>query len=151
MFAILQQVSYANLTVNNQLVSSINDGVLILLGVHKDDSLKDVEFLAKKVLKTRMFKDQDNKINLNVINANKQILVVSNFTLLADLSHGARPNFSNSADKELALSLYEAFVQQLISLGAPTVMKGAFGQHMDIDCSLNGPLNIVLDTHILNA
>ena len=148
MVAVIQQVKHAKLWVENKLISSIGEGAVIFVGVHKNDTLQDAEILAEKIFKARIFKDENNKINLNFVTAKKQIMLVSNFTLLADMSHGTRPNFSFSADKELALALYQAVATFLEKLGIDKVQMGAFGEYMEIETKLDGPINIVIDTHI---
>lgn len=148
MIAVLQQVEYATLT-SSQTVSEINKGVIILLGVHKDDTQEDALKLAKKIVNARIFKDSNGKINLNILDTNGEALVVSNFTLQADTSHGNRPNFSNGADKEKALSLYELFASQLQHLGVKKVKLGVFGEHMNINTHLKGPITIIFDSHKL--
>lgn len=150
MLAVVQLCKYANLTSGNTK-SNIGRGVILLLGVHRDDTETDAKKLATKFVKTRIFKDQQGKINLNILDIAGDVLVVSNFTLQADTSHGNRPNFANGADKDKALYLYELFAKQLQSLGVKNVKTGVFGQHMDIDTELDGPITLVLNSHELKT
>ncbi len=145
MLAVMQLVDQAKLT-SGEYVSSIGSGALVLVGVHRTDTVEDVNLLANKLVKTRIFKDDDGKINCNILQTGGQILLVSNFTLQADLSHGLRPNFSFSAGREQAQTLYDMLADQLELLGVKVVKKGAFGEHMDIECSLNGPITLVMDS-----
>lgn len=146
MIAIMQRVTYAKLFVNDAHICDINKGVIILVGVHREDSQEDVNKLAAKIVKTRIFHDEFGKINKNVIETENEVLLVSNFTLQADLSHGNRPNFSYSANKEIALPLFDALADQLQLLGVKTVKKGVFGEHMIIDCQMKGPINLIFDS-----
>lgn len=146
MIAILQKVSYAKLFVNDALVSEIKKGVVILVGVHREDVQTDVEKLASKIVKTRLFQDEFGKINKNMIETEQQVLLISNFTLQADLSHGNRPSFSYSANKETALPLFNALADQLELLGVSTLKKGVFGEHMEINCQLKGPITLTINS-----
>lgn len=150
MLAVMQLCKYATLT-SGKVVSKIDKGVILLVGVHKDDTELDAKKLATKFTKTRIFKDASGKINLNILDIAGHALVVSNFTLQADTSHGNRPNFAQGAQKDKALALYELFVQELKRLGVVNVQTGVFGEHMDIDTELDGPITLVLDSHQLKT
>lgn len=149
MVAVFEQVESASLSVNDQVISTIGFGAVIYLGVSPIDTLKEAEFLAQKIVKTRCFVDQNDKINLNILDVDGQVLVVSNFSLLADLSHGNRPSFTTSASGDIALPLYEHFVKCLKDLGVKAVKTGVFGEHMVINAKLVGPLNFILNTATL--
>lgn len=146
MKAVLQRVSNASVTVENQLVSSINQGFLILLGVEATDSESDASALAKKISGLRVFTDENDKMNLSLADVEGEVLVVSNFTLCADCKKGRRPNFERAAKGELANSLYELFSDTLLSLGVKKVQKGIFGADMKVELLNDGPVTIIIDS-----
>lgn len=146
MKAVVQLVHEATLFCEQKEISHIEKGMIVMVGIGDQDREDDVFLLAEKLVKTRMFKDDNHKINLNLSDISGQVLLVSNFTLQADLSHGNRPNFSHSAGYDSALRLFDMLADQLTLLKVQTVKKGVFGQHMDITVSLNGPITMVFDT-----
>lgn len=149
MVAVLQVVDSASLEVSNKVVSHISAGALIFVGVEESDSLQDVELMAKQIFKTRIFPDSEGKINLNAVTANRQILLVSNFTLMANLLTGNRPSFTLSANKQKANDYYELLAVKLKELGVSKVATGVFGEHMVIDAKMTGPINIIIDSKVL--
>lgn len=149
MKAILQRVQNASVTVENELISSINQGFLILLGVEATDDEKEAVALAKKVSGLRIFTDENDKMNLSLADVEGEVLVVSNFTLCADCKKGRRPNFEKAARGELANSLYELFCDTLVSLGVKKVQKGVFGADMKVELLNDGPVTIILDSLVL--
>ena len=144
MKALIQRVSSASVTVDQHLVGTINTGLLVLLGVEKDDSEQQLKKLAEKVLKYRVFSDENGKMNLNVQQAGGALLVVSQFTLAADTNSGLRPSFSTAAHPELALQLYQDFVAYCRSLGVE-VATGQFGADMQVALVNNGPVTFLLE------
>ena len=144
MKALIQRVSSASVTVDQHLVGAINTGLLVLLGVEKDDSEQQLKKLAEKVLKYRVFSDENRKMNLNVQQAGGALLVVSQFTLAADTNSGLRPSFSTAAHPELALQLYQDFVAYCRSLGVE-VATGQFGADMQVALVNNGPVTFLLE------
>ncbi len=144
MKALIQRVSSASVTVDQHLVGAINTGLLVLLGVEKDDSEQQLKKLAEKVLKYRVFSDENGKMNLNVQQAGGALLVVSQFTLAADTNSGLRPSFSTAAHPELALQLYQDFVAYCRSLGVE-VATGQFGADMQVALVNNGPVTFLLE------
>lgn len=146
MKAVLQRVSNASVTVENQLVSSINQGFLILLGVEATDTESDASALAKKISGLRVFTDENDKMNFSLADVEGEVLVVSNFTLCADCKKGRRPNFERAAKGELANSLYELFSDTLLSLGVKKVQKGIFGADMKVELLNDGPVTIIIDS-----
>ncbi|WP_288741481.1 D-aminoacyl-tRNA deacylase [uncultured Rheinheimera sp.] len=144
MKALIQRVSSASVTVDQHLVGAINTGLLVLLGVEKDDSEQQLKKLAEKVLKYRVFSDENGKMNLNVQQACGALLVVSQFTLAADTNSGLRPSFSTAAHPELALQLYQDFVAYCRSLGVE-VATGQFGADMQVALVNNGPVTFLLE------
>ena len=148
MIAVIQRVKKASVSVENNVVGSCGAGLLILLGVAANDSEEDARALARKIINLRIFTDENDKLNLSVKDVNGEALVVSNFTLLANYRKGNRPDYLNSARPELALKLYEYFVE-LISCEISQVGKGAFGEHMEIDATCDGPITITMDSNVL--
>lgn len=146
MRAVLQRVSNAQVEVDGQVVSSISQGFLVLLGVEATDDIKDATALAKKVAGLRIFTDENDKMNLSLSDVNGEILVVSNFTLCADCRKGRRPNFERAARGESANSLYELFCETLLSEGVRHVGRGVFGADMKVSLLNDGPVTIIIDS-----
>lgn len=149
MKAVLQRVAKASVTVDDKLISSINQGFLILLGVENTDNEAEGAALAKKISGLRVFTDENDKMNLSLADVNGEVLVVSNFTLCADCKKGRRPNFENAAKGELADSLYELFCSNLKDLGVKKVAKGIFGADMKVELLNDGPVTIIIDSKVL--
>lgn len=144
MKAIIQRVNFARLRVGNELVSEIGNGLLIYLGVGTDDEQSKLCHLAKKIAGLRIFRDQDDKMNLSVLDVKGEIMIVSNFTLYADVTRGNRPNFSNALNSKDAFVLYDKLVEALKSYNIK-VVTGVFGEHMHIDVQNDGPVNIIIE------
>lgn len=145
MKALIQRVSSASVTVEQQVVGAIGLGLLLLLGVEKDDNEQKLKKLADKVLKYRVFSDEHGKMNLNVQQAGGTLLVVSQFTLAADTQSGLRPSFSTAAVPERALELYQQFVEYCRSCGI-AVQTGQFGADMQVALVNNGPVTFLLES-----
>ena len=145
MRAVVQRVRKASVTVDGKEISSIGRGLLVLLGVAKGDSEKDADWLGEKIAHLRTFPDADGKMNLSSIDINGEILVVSQFTLLADCSRGRRPGFDKAAEPETANALYEHFVQKLKDIGI-TVKTGQFAEKMLVELVNNGPVTFVIES-----
>ena len=150
MKAVIQRVSQAGVSVEGREISSIKRGVLVLLGVEKGDTAKDAIWLAQKTAGLRIFEDEAGKMNLSVIDIKGEALVVSQFTLAADLKKGKRPSFDNAADPETANALYAEFCDLMKKEGVP-VKEGKFAAHMEVSLTNDGPVTIILDTRILSA
>ena len=150
MLAIIQLVNSASVSLKDQhlRINSIGRGLVVFLGVGKEDTDNDAVKLVDKILKLRIFPDELQKMNLSVLDTGSDIMVISQFTLLGDLKGNNRPNFSGAADKEKAIELYEQTVAMFEKTGLKTV-KGFFGEHMLIDQKQDGPVTIVLDTEKL--
>ncbi|MBN1592016.1 MAG: D-tyrosyl-tRNA(Tyr) deacylase [Candidatus Coatesbacteria bacterium] len=148
MKAILQRVRSACVSVQGKCISAVGPGLLILIGVTREDDEQAVLQLASKVVGLRIFEDQDGKMNLSVGDAGGEALVVSQFTLYADCRKGRRPSFTNAAPPEIARHLYERFCDCLRREGISTSM-GAFGEKMMVALENDGPVTIVLDTALL--
>ncbi len=148
MKAVIQRVSRASVTVEGELISKIDKGYLILLGVMDDDTEYDAEVLAKKISTLRVFEDDEGKMNLDIQSVNGEILAVSQFTLCADVKKGNRPSFIRSAEPNRANELYEYFCDKLIENGVRNVQKGVFGADMKVDLLNDGPVTILYDSEI---
>lgn len=145
MKALLQRVLRASVSVDNKIVGQCKAGWSILLGVTHSDTDEDVKKLIAKILSLRAFSDENGKMNLDIKAIQGEILLVSQFTLYADLSRGNRPGFSNSAKPDYAKELYEAFVEGLKKEKIP-VETGIFGAHMEITNVCDGPVTFMLDS-----
>ena len=146
MRAVIQRVLRAEVTINGAERRAIPEGFVVLLGVKNGDSEQDAELLAKKTAELRILCDDAGKMNLSVLDRGQAVLVVSNFTLYANCSHGRRPEFLAAAKPPEAERLYEYFVEQLRARGVRDVKTGEFGAHMELKLVNNGPITILLDT-----
>jgi D-tyrosyl-tRNA(Tyr) deacylase len=148
MKALVQRVSEASVTVGDRAVGAIGQGVLVLLGVEQGDDQRAAELLARKVAHLRIFEDEAGKMNRSVLDQGGSALVVSQFTLCADLRKGNRPSFIGAAPPELAKALYGRFCEQLGAHGV-VVARGEFAAHMAVRLVNDGPVTIWLDTATL--
>ena len=148
MIAVLQRAASAAVCVEGKTVGEIGKGLLILLGGAEEDTKQDAELLAKKILACRIFSDGNDKMNLSVRDVRGEVLVVSNFTLLANYAHGNRPDYMRAAKPKEANELYEYFVD-LIRLDGTTVATGEFGADMRVQLVGDGPVTIVMDSNEL--
>lgn len=144
MRAIIQRVNYATLKVDGKEVSKINKGFMILLGVGINDTEKEAKYIADKIVKLRVFEDENGKMNLSASQVNGEFLLVSNFTLYGNTKGTNRPDFINSARPEKAEPLYE-MVASILNQSIPT-KTGIFGADMKIDMQADGPVTIIIDT-----
>lgn len=146
MKAILQRVSNARVDIDNKTVGLIEKGFLILLGVENGDEQCDAEVLAAKISGLRIFTDENDKMNLSLIDVGGSVLVISNFTLCADCSHGRRPSFIAAARPETAEPLYEYFCKKMNDNGITNVQKGVFGADMQVTLTNDGPVTIEINS-----
>ena len=146
MKAVIQRVTRAGVTVDGELISSIDSGLLILLGVAQGDTRRDAEVLADKIANLRIFSDSDDKMNLSLLTTKGAALVVSQFTLCADCSHGRRPDFFGAAKPDIAEELYEYFCERIKCNGVSEVRKGVFGADMKVELLNDGPVTIIIDS-----
>lgn len=140
---VIQRVKEASVTIDNKLYSSVQKGLLVLFGVEKDDSEDMLEYYAQKLLKLRIFEDENGKMNKSVCDTGGEILVVSQFTLCADCKKGTRPSFDNAKEPKTAKEYYEKFVKILKASGL-SVKTGVFAAHMDVSLVNCGPVTIIL-------
>ena len=143
MRAVVQRVKQTRLSVDGKLISEIPAGLVVYFGVAVGDTLEQADYLAKKIANMRIFEDENGKMNLSVIDKGYEILSVSQFTLLADTSHGNRPSFINAEHPDKAKPMYEYFCEKLESYGIP-VKRGVFGADMKIEQYNDGPVTILL-------
>ena len=146
MKAILQRVTSASVEVERKITGEIKNGFLVLLGVAQGDTEKEADALAAKISTLRVFTDENDKMNLSLADINGGVLVISNFTLYADCSHGRRPSFIAAARPEVAEPLYEYFCKKLSDNGVAVVEKGIFGADMKVSLLNDGPVTIDLDS-----
>ncbi len=145
MIAVLQRVTAGAVTVENQTIGQIEDGLVILLGVVNDDDEGDSKFLADKISGLRIFNDENDKMNLSIKDVNGSALVISQFTLCADTRKGRRPSFMNAASPDKGKTLYEDFMMRLGSKGIP-IQSGEFGAAMNVRIDNDRPVTIVLNS-----
>ena len=146
MKAIVQRVIKADLSVNNKLVSEINEGLVVYLGIGKGDTEKEMQWMAKKIAGLRIFSDENDKMNLSVKETNREILAISQFTLYGDIRNGYRPSFTEAEEPAKAKEMYDNFCKELINLGIKKVSKGVFGANMTINQTNAGPVTIILES-----
>lgn len=145
MRAVIQRVSKASVTIEGKEYSRIGNGLLVLVGVEKDDTAEDAEALARRVVELRIFEDDAGKMNRSIAETGGQILAVSQFTLLGDCRRGRRPSFDPAAPPELARALYQRFVNEIDASGIP-VATGVFQAMMDVELTNQGPVTFILDS-----
>ncbi len=146
MKVVFQRVTEASVTVDEQPISSIGAGALLLCGIEVGDTEADVRKMADKVAGLRVFSDENGKFNFSVKDIGGEILAVSQFTLCANCSHGRRPEFLQAARPEQAQPLFDLFVQTLRDTGVRSVSTGVFGAHMHVSLLNDGPVTILLNT-----
>lgn len=150
MKAVIQRVKYATVKVDNKIIGECKQGFMILLGVIDGDTENDADKLIKKIPVLRIFEDENGKMNKSLLDIDGEILIVSQFTLAADCSHGRRPSFTASASPDIANELYEYFVGELKTAGVKSVQTGEFGADMAVELLNDGPVTIVLDSKELH-
>ena len=148
MRAVLQRVTRARVTVEEETVGEIGSGLVILLGIAGDDTEQDVKYLAEKIAGLRLFDDADGRMNLSVTEVDGGLLIVSQFTLYGDARRGRRPSWSEAAPPEVAEQLYESFVREARAV-VPRVATGSFRRMMKVELVNDGPVTILLDSRKL--
>lgn len=144
MRAVIQRVKEAQVTVGEEVVAKVGQGLVVLVGVAPGDSMASAEHLAEKVAHLRIFEDDDEKMNLSVLDVAGEVLVVSQFTLYADTSRGRRPSFIGAAKPDLAEPLVTAFAELLADRGV-AAQTGVFGAHMQVSLINDGPVTIIME------
>lgn len=145
MKAVVQRVKDARVEVDGQVVGAVESGLLVYLGVQIGDSSQDASYLARKISNLRIFRDENDKMNLSVKDVGGQVLAISQFTLCADMTHGNRPSFDFAAKPPEARELYERFAAE-VEMEGLKVEKGIFGAHMHVFYENDGPVTILYDT-----
>lgn len=146
MRALIQRVTYSRVSINGEEKSSIEKGLLVLLGVEPDDTDEDIRYLSNKVVKLRVFDDEEGVMNLSVKDIQGEVMVVSQFTLHANTKKGTRPSYIKAAKPDISIPMYEKFVRQVErDLGSP-VATGEFGAQMKIALENDGPVTIMIDS-----
>lgn len=145
MKAVIQRVSQASVTIAGEVVGAIDKGLMILVGVHEQDTAADADYLARKIAQMRIFEDEAEKMNLDIQQIQGQVLSISQFTLYANTKKGNRPSFAEAARPEQATKLYQYFNEQLRKCDL-FVAEGVFGAMMDVALVNDGPVTIVLDS-----
>ncbi|MGB0242416.1 MAG: D-aminoacyl-tRNA deacylase [Bacteroidia bacterium] len=143
---IIQRVKRATLKVHDRVFSEIDEGLLVLVGITHEDQEEDLDWLASKLTNMRLFSDENDKINLCVSDLDYELLLVSQFTLFASTKKGNRPSFMDAARPENARVLFELFTQKVTNRMPNKVKTGCFGEDMQIDTQLDGPVSIQIDS-----
>ena len=148
MRAVIQRVTSASVVVDNELISSINEGLMVLLGISHDDTENDIEWLAKKIANLRIFDDENGIMNVSLLEKKGEILIISQFTLHASTKKGNRPSYINAARPEIAEPLYLKFLHHLEKEFKLKTKAGIFGADMQVNLTNTGPVTIIIDTKI---
>lgn len=148
MKAVVQRVSSSDVHVDGELIGSIGKGYNVLLGVQPEDTQEHADILAAKIAKLRVFEDSEGKMNQSILDVDGEILVISQFTLCADIKKGNRPSFTTAAAPDKANELYEYFQKKLIENGVRKVEHGEFGADMKVNINNDGPVTILMDSSI---
>lgn len=146
MKAVIQRVTQASVTIENEVVASISNGLLILIGIEDADAQEDIVWLTSKIANLRIFGDENGVMNLSVKDINGEIIVVSQFTLHASTKKGNRPSYIKAAKPDVAIPLYEQFVSQMGEETGKKVQTGQFGADMKVALVNDGPVTIIIDT-----
>ena len=143
---VIQRVSQASVQVDNKIVSAINHGLLILLGITEDDTKEDIEWLCKKIVNLRIFNDDDGIMNWSLKDIEGEVLVISQFTLMANTKKGNRPSYIKAAKPEIAIPIYQDFIETLKQTLGKKVGTGIFGADMKVTLLNDGPVTIIIDS-----
>ncbi len=145
MRTVLQRVKRARITIEGREIACISEGLVALVAIARNDSQKDLEWMAKKILELRIFDDQDGRLNLSLVDIGGQILIVSQFTLYGDCRKGRRPSYSEAAAPSQAEILYEDFVQ-IVRKALPEARTGRFQADMEVEIVNSGPVTLIIDS-----
>ena len=147
MVAVIQRCSKSSVKVDNEIIARIESGLIVLLGVCSDDSIKDVDHIANKIVTLRIFNDQKGKMNLSINETSRSVIIVSQFTLCANIKKGSRPSFLNAAPPKIGEKLYKHLLSSLTKSGL-NVQTGKFGAMMDVQLVNNGPATFIIDSKV---
>lgn len=145
MRAVVQRVNHSDVSVEGKVCGAIKNGLTVLLGVEKEDTIDDLNYMVDKITNLRIFEDENEKMNLSLLDVSGELLVVSQFTLLGDCRKGRRPGFSSAARPEEANNLYEEFVKKCVNMGI-VVETGQFQTHMTVNIANDGPVTLLIDS-----
>ena len=146
MKAVIQRVSQSSVTINEEIVAQIQQGILVLVGIEDTDNQEDINWLTSKIANLRIFEDENEVMNLSLKDINGEMIVVSQFTLHAATKKGNRPSYIKASKPEIAIPLYESFVQQMEKELGKKVQTGQFGADMKVRLVNDGPVTIIIDT-----
>ncbi|WP_294139988.1 D-aminoacyl-tRNA deacylase [uncultured Sanguibacteroides sp.] len=146
MKVVIQRVSHASVTIKQQLFSTINKGMLILVGIQSDDTKEDIDWLASKITNLRIFDDENGIMNKSISETGGEILAVSQFTLMARTKKGNRPSYIDAAPPSISIPLYEQFVSTLQKELQKEIKTGQFGAEMEVELLNDGPVTIIIDS-----
>lgn len=146
MRAVIQRVSKASVTINDKIKSSIESGLLVLLGIEDADRDEDIEWLSSKIVNLRIFADENDVMNKSLLEVNGEILIVSQFTLMAQTKKGNRPSYIKASKADFAIPMYEKFCKKVEQLIGKEVKTGEFGADMKVELLNDGPVTICIDT-----
>lgn len=146
MRTVIQRVSKASVTINNQVTAKINHGLLLLLGVCEEDNEEDITWLAKKIVNLRIFNDENGIMNKSILDVEGEIMVVSQFTLFASYKKGNRPSWLRAGKHEITIPIYEKFCTELSKIFGKEIKRGEFGADMKVELINDGPVTICMDT-----
>jgi len=145
MKVVIQRVKSASVTVGNEITGAIEEGLLLLVGIHQDDTKEQLEWMCDKILKLRIFEDEDEKMNLSVNDVKGELLVVSQFTLYGNAKKGTRPSFIEAAKPDKAEPMYEDMIQYFKDNSDLNIQTGKFGAMMDVELVNDGPVTLILE------
>ena len=148
MRVVIQKVKKASVKVNNQLVGQINNGLVVLAGYEPLDIQEDISWMVHKIIKMRIFKDSENKLNFSVVDVNGEILLISQFTLHASVKKGNRPSYIKAADSKKAKQMYDQTISEFETVLKRKISTGKFGANMEVSLVNNGPVTIIIDSKI---
>lgn len=143
---LIQRVKKASVTIDNEIKSLINSGLLVFIGICDEDSTEDIEWLTKKIANIRLFDDENGVMNKSILDTNGDILAVSQFTLMASTKKGNRPSYIKAAKPEISIPLYEAFCKELEKAVNKPIKTGIFGADMKVELINDGPVTIFIDS-----
>lgn len=145
MRALLQRVRRASVSIDNEVTGTIAGGLVVFVGIAQPDTAEDTEYLVDKITNLRIFPDGEGRLNVSALDADAELLVISQFTLYADIRRGRRPSFTNAASPEQARVLFQGFIKRVRETGL-TVAEGRFQEHMLVSLENDGPVTIMLDS-----